>query len=163
MEEYFGIQKTNFDLLEYDSLHKDDSILYWIKKTDTGKVWKTFVGNEWEIYDYTIFDAELNETNIKVGEWEVISIYEKRQKHSFSRTFFNIADKNKMSVTFQYPPKWHTDIMFQMEENAIQSVIKFLNEVKNFDCWNSVLLYYENKKLKKEIATLQDKLKLNEK
>lgn len=158
MEEYFGITRTDLKLVEFDSIQKDEAIMFWIKKIDTGRVYITYVGNEWPIYKYIIYDTELNETNLKIGTWEVISILEGRVKHSLSRTFFRIKDKNGRIVRFQYPPKWHTDILNEMEERSILRVIKLLKEVKGLDCWNSVLLYFDNKKLKKEVAALKEKL-----
>jgi len=163
MEEYFGISLTDLKLVEFESLQKDEAILFWIKKIGTGRVHTTLYGNAWPIYKYIMYDKELNETNIKIGSFEVVSILERSEKHSYSRTFFKIADKNRRIIEFQYPPEWHTDILFEKEERSIKSVVKFLKEVENFDCWNSVFLYFENRKLKKLVATLQDKLKLNEK
>lgn len=159
MEEYFGISRTDLKLVEFESLQKDETILFWIKKIDTGRVYITYAGNEWPIYSYIMYDTDLNNASIKIGSLEVISIFEKRVKHSYSRTFFKIQDKNGKKLEFQWPPEWWPTISINwMEEKAIDYVIKFLKEVEGFDCWNSVLLYYENKKLKKEVEALKEKL-----
>jgi len=71
---------------------------------------------------------------------------------------FRIKYKNEKIIRFHCPPKWHTDIWNEMEESSILCVIELLKEIERFDCWNSVLLYYEKKKLKKEVAALKEKL-----
>lgn len=161
-EEFYGIHNTKLELAEYERMQPNDDILYWIQKIYTGKSYVTMAGNEHPRFQYKIYDSKLNETKIKVRNWEILSIKDKVEIHSFSRTFFKIADRFGIIQEIQFYPEWHDQLWMLSEEDSILAAVKFLNEIKGIKNRESVPLYFENKKLKKEIARLKKTLDENQ-
>ena len=160
-EEFYGIHREKLELVKYENMQPIDEIVYWIHKIFTGKTYITSARNEFPKYRYKIYNSQLNETNIKVRNWEIISIKEKVEKHSFSRTFFKISDRFGVVQELQFYPEWHDQPWKIYEEESILAAVKFLHEISRIKNWESVPLFFENKKLKNEIARLNNILAEN--
>ncbi|MBP6412572.1 MAG: hypothetical protein KA450_03930 [Bacteroidia bacterium] len=161
-EEFYGIHREKLELVNYECMQHNDEIVYWIHKIFTGKTYITSARNEFPKFRYKIYNSQLNETNIKVRNWEIISIKEKVEKHSFSRTFFKISDRFGVVQELQFYPEWHDQFRKLSEEESILAAVKFLHEISRIKNWESVPLFFENKKLKKEIDQLKKNLDENQ-
>jgi hypothetical protein len=162
---YYAIN-SDLTLKEFDQPRKMDFVMFWIKKTDTGRIHRTAMTggkNEFHIFSYQILNPDLTETNIIVGNCKIINVYEENEKHSYKGTYFKISDRNGEIKNVQFhhdcSPSFHHDPARGIisDERAIICAIMFLKDMamKNFDCWHTFKLYYENIKLKSELDKLR--------
>lgn len=160
---YFSITYLNNDyvLHERSEMIIDEKVLYWLQIIDTGKRWGTNWTNgenQFEIFIYKVFDSNLKETKIKVGNWTVQEIYDPpSEKHSYSTTKFSMSDSRGYMERHKIYPSFVSPYNYS-DENAILYLLKFLEEIKEFSDWHTVKLFYENRKLLQEIEQLKNEV-----
>lgn len=70
---------------------------YWLYKEETGRFHTTQNNNRYSINQFKLFDSQLKECSITIGGWRITKITDPDQKHAYSTTIVEIADKKNQT------------------------------------------------------------------
>ncbi len=158
LEKWYRITKK-LEIEEYDKpdISNAKTTKYWLKRNFNGRTHTTSAGNEYELYDYIIYNEYVEET--------VIS--------EMNLTCYDIHDSydsmvNGTYMEFEMKDSYKSNKKITMGGNYSRSeiiidAIKFMKEFGTFRAWEAIELYQENTELKKKITELENTIKLSEK
>lgn len=138
---WWGVDSKN-GVKKYDSPNKKNRISYWIKQVDEGKRNTTMYKNTYEIYTYEIFDNKLNSAELVFNNWKIRRVYDPIGKNAYNYTKAEFVDPFNEIRTNQI--------------SSIEDALKTLNEICEYNNWQTYDLNILNKKLTEENERLKE-------
>ncbi len=152
MDEWVAVFEKN-KTKEFIEPNKDLKCSYWICKKDTGKR-NTTTNNQYIIYEYLIFDNDINEKEIVQNHWKLRRIEDYKYKNAYDHA---------IRVTISDPKGEIRTELFYTNYQAVFDGLEYLEKASFFANWQTFDLKEEIDNLKIENEQLKKRLDAIEK